>query len=325
MNINHLVTVIVPIYNAEKHIQRCLDSIVMQVYQNIEVILIDDGSQDSSLAICHKYADLDERITVFHQANKGVSAARNLGLENMHGKYVVFVDADDWLTPYSIYTMVKEGDLTKAQLIVFEYEKNKEFITKKQLHGEGKTVCLDRDSIYKKIINPYGFYGSVWAKIFCAEVIKENNIRFDTDIEIGEDLWFVFQYISYIESYYYNEEKVYHYYENEESALRKNRGSEFDKRLDILKVYEKMLLVPNITDESYYKRIVSIYVRELCEWYSVSCYYKKYDYALDLKKIIKKYIRIYLYDSTFPLKTKITAIFKCSLPKLMHFLKLKFN
>ena len=94
---NPLISIIIPIYNAERTLRRCIDSILIQTYKNIEVILINDGSQDSSSQICHEYLLLDDRIVLYETQNKGVSSARNLGLDKMGGEWVTFVDSDDWV------------------------------------------------------------------------------------------------------------------------------------------------------------------------------------------------------------------------------------
>lgn len=322
MHIEDLVSVIIPIYNVEKYVRRCIDSILMQTYYNIELLLIDDGSTDASLAICNEYADKDNRIKVFHQENSGVSVARNVGLDNATGKHVIFVDADDWVSPDSIHEMIVEKEKMSAQLLICEYEKCKDFFVIKERSKE-ITIRLDKNTAYRKIINPYGFYGSVWAKVFSLDLIREKNIRFDSNLTIGEDLWFVFQYMEYIESFCYNAKKVYYYYENQESALRRKRGADFEKRLDILKVYRKILSMPNIEKEPYYKRVVSIYVRELCDWYCTAYYYKRHDMTLEIKEYIKKYIIIFFSDNTFTIKIKFVAILKCIVPKIMFYLKNK--
>ena len=100
--IGGLISIIVPIYNSESTLKRCVDSILAQTYQNFELLLIDDGSKDCSGEICKEYAQKDSRVKVFHKENGGVSSARNLGLDNARGEWVTFVDSDDWIDVYSI-------------------------------------------------------------------------------------------------------------------------------------------------------------------------------------------------------------------------------
>ena len=102
-----LISVIVPVYNAEKYLRECLDSIVNQTYKNIEIILVDDGSTDGSGAICDEYADKDVRIKVYHIPNGGASNARNLGIDNADGEYLMFVDSDDIILPYVVERAIK--------------------------------------------------------------------------------------------------------------------------------------------------------------------------------------------------------------------------
>lgn len=102
-----LVSIIIPVYNAKIYLKKCLNSLINQTYRNIEILLIDDGSSDESLSVCQRYAEIDSRVKVVHKKNGGVSSARNLGLKHVSGKYVCFVDADDWMTQNAIETPYK--------------------------------------------------------------------------------------------------------------------------------------------------------------------------------------------------------------------------
>ena len=116
-----LISVIVPVYNSEKYVNRCIDSILNQTYENLEVILIDDGSSDGSLKICESWAEKDNRIKILKQKNSGVSSARNLGIENASGDYVAFVDNDDWLRPEMYETMLSLAEKEKSDVTVCKF------------------------------------------------------------------------------------------------------------------------------------------------------------------------------------------------------------
>lgn len=122
------LSVIVPIYNAEKHLNRCIQSIINQTYTNIELLLIDDGSKDSSGEICDKYAASDERIRVFHKKNGGVSSARNVGLDNATGYYIAFVDSDDYLMPNAYEILIKNSTANNQPIIGFSLGGGKNII-----------------------------------------------------------------------------------------------------------------------------------------------------------------------------------------------------
>ena len=117
-----LVSIIVPVYNAEKHISDCLDSLLSQVFKDFEIILVDDGSKDCSGEICDRYAGKDSRVTVIHKENAGVSSARNKGIEQARGKYLVFVDSDDTVQPEYIGTLYKEITREDEDLVICGYK-----------------------------------------------------------------------------------------------------------------------------------------------------------------------------------------------------------
>ena len=121
MKTNELISIIVPIYNIEKHIVRCLDSILAQTYHNIEVILIDDGSTDNSGKICDQYSSADTRINVFHKQNGGLVSARNLGLESARGDYIGFVDSDDWIEPNMYERMYNNLKNNNSEICICNY------------------------------------------------------------------------------------------------------------------------------------------------------------------------------------------------------------
>ena len=119
-----LVSVIVPVFNCEKHLPRCLDSLRNQSLENIEIVLVDDGSTDASSSICDDYADLDARFIVTHQENVGVSAARNNGICLAHGKYIMFVDSDDYVETDFCRTPYELAESNNAEIVVFQYVKS---------------------------------------------------------------------------------------------------------------------------------------------------------------------------------------------------------
>lgn len=120
-----LVSVLIPVYNVSRYLPQCLDSVISQTYRRLEIIIIDDGSTDDSGSICDRYAERDDRIHVIHSGNRGLSAARNLGLENASGQYVSFLDSDDWIEPHTIETLMNAALLTGADIVdarkCFEY------------------------------------------------------------------------------------------------------------------------------------------------------------------------------------------------------------
>lgn len=177
MNImNELFTVVMPVYNVEKYLRKCLDSVSTQTYENFECIMIDDGSTDNSGKICDEYANSDSRFRVIHQENQGLSAARNKGIDEAKGKYLIFVDSDDWIGK----------DFLKNSVEVFESEPNTDIICFNFHKFMGERRCPRKYFKYHKILNPKSaiydsirnrIYVDVWNKAFRIEIFGDD-LRF---------------------------------------------------------------------------------------------------------------------------------------------------
>lgn len=320
---NPLVSVIIPFYNSQSYINRCVESIIKQTYKNLEIILIDDGSTDLSYFLCKKLAVSDKRIRLIHQDNNGVSAARNTGLKEARGLYIVFADADDWLNPTSIQEMIEVASKQYCDYIIFEYRKcNSLSDSRFDTCYTGSVQAISARQAFYKVINPFGFYGSVWGKLFKTEIINRYNLTFDEKINVGEDLLFVINYMTKISKYYYSNSVVYNYFNNKDSVLHSDKSVNFKKRSSILHVYEILLKMPELS--SYRSRITAIYTRELCDWYTIASILNYKSDKLSLKCKIKKLLYIFLLDDTFTLKTKLNTCLKYLFPKFVYKIR-KYN
>ncbi|MCQ2080757.1 MAG: glycosyltransferase [Lachnospiraceae bacterium] len=166
------ISVIVPAYNIEKYLPRCLDSIIAQTYENLEIILVDDGSTDNTPKICDEYASKDSRITVIHQENKGLSGARNSALKIVMGDYIGYVDGDDYIDPSMYELMLKAMEENDADLSVCGYEQVGEDARKVEFSGE--TYILSKEEALDAYIQDnrsFHIYNSVWSKLFKKELI----------------------------------------------------------------------------------------------------------------------------------------------------------
>ena len=189
-----MISIILPIYNAESYLRRCIDSILAQAYTNFELLLIDDGSKDASGAICDEYAVTDSRVRVFHKENGGVSSARNLGLDNVQGEYITFCDADDyvapdWLAAYG-KAMAENIDLAIQGYYTIEGEDVK---VKSLQSFTGSTIDAKRQLIVSLMYQ--GVYGYLWVKLFRKALIDTNNLRFDMQSAFREDEQFFSRYL----------------------------------------------------------------------------------------------------------------------------------
>lgn len=248
------LSIIVPVYNTEKYLPRCLDSIKNQSFSDFEVVLIDDGSTDNSGRICDEYSKKDDRFIVIHQQNKGLSGARNVGIErikNNESSYISFIDSDDYLHPdlYSELLSVMD-ELTDFVSCDFFFDRSGTILPYKSFDSgsDGKAT------IHKALLDGYG--GNVWNKIFRKSIIIDNNLRFPA-ISPAEDVVFVCEYLFFVKVprrieknlYYYNQNNVssltvanYHSVQYETDYLKGfNQLKQFFEINGVLQMYEKEL------------------------------------------------------------------------------------
>lgn len=205
-------TIIVPVYNTEKYLSECLDSLINQTYEDIEIICINDGSTDGSLGILNEYAQKDSRIKIINQANQGVSVARNTGIENAKGDYILFVDSDDWL---ELNTCEKFNDVlfSDIDMLFYNYKIRK---------ADGSTIIekqINQCIVNKKIkfydyieecftcLNLRGILGKVYKR----EFLKQNNIQFLSDLWFGEDTYYLMRNLVNNPQVYILDDCLYNY------------------------------------------------------------------------------------------------------------------
>lgn len=244
------LSVIVPIYNAELYIEECLLSLVKILDEHTEILLVDDGSTDSSYSICKKY--LRHNIKVFKNCNHGVSYTRNFGLSKARGKYVCFIDSDDFLN-YNFADEIKKNLDFDYDLISFGYnvcDKRKTI----GCYGE-----LISNEISHNIFFNNAFNGYVWNKIFKLDIIKKNNINFNTDITYCEDLLFLVDYSKYVDKIKNINKPLYNY------RIRKSStsGNFYNKNNNSLILAYEDLLNRYTTDNIVRKRIEYLYLISL--------------------------------------------------------------
>lgn len=196
---NPILSVVVPIYNAEEKLDRCIQSILSQTYDNFELILIDDGSIDKSAFICDKYALNDKRIVVKHIPNSGVSTARNLGIDLSRGQYLMFVDSDDYIEKDMFMTYIQNIEKTHSDVVIGSVQK----MNQNQL---SVFKCFEDELLYplkfwNTICQDNSVFGYVWGKLLSLDIIKKNSLYFDASMYSQEDLNFMLSYYDSCQSF----------------------------------------------------------------------------------------------------------------------------
>ncbi len=228
-----MISIIIPVYNVEQYLDKCLQSVINQTYQDIEIILVDDGSSDSSGILCDKWKEKDSRIKVIHKSNGGLSNARNVGIEQANGKYLMFIDSDD----------IVANDLCK---VLFEMLKNNHadisicnathiFNNEFDFKNTGKIYCYDCNEAISQLWYQKSFLPSAWGKLYKKSLF--NNIRFPKG-KIYEDMFTTYKLIFRSRCIVKSERKLYHYLIREDSIL----GTvNVKKQLDMVEAAEEML------------------------------------------------------------------------------------
>ena len=273
---NPLISIIIPAYNVEQYLTACLSSIEQQTYQNFEVILIDDGSIDSTGAMCDTVATKDDRFKVIHQKNQGVSVARNKGIEKARGEYIAFIDSDDKITPEYLSSFSLKNDIEIQGHVIYENNIQRSVIySKRKVQKDvAKVFCLGP------------FNSAVWGKIFKTSIIKDNKIVFPVNLCFSEDTIFLLQYIKHC--------KTLAVFDAAEYIYIKHSGSLTDKKypMNDMMLKEKMIIdaYKQLFPESKFQKV---FLREV-SLSIISKYYFYYD--LSKKEFINVGYLRYLAD-----------------------------
>lgn len=242
------ISIIVPIYNGEKYLHGCLKSLINQSYKNIEIILINDGSTDNTKVICEHYKQLDNRVKLINKNNEGVSRSRNIGIKEATGKYIGFVDCDDYIST-DMYEKLKIAiDKSKADMSVCKYEQTMkiyESMLNKKNSKKYKFKIISAYNAIESIYTSNDFAGYTWNKLYKKEIIDNNKIKFDENILIAEDNLFNFEYLLKCKSVIVVNKVMYYYFQHNLSATNKKIDN---KWLTILKVYKKIYEINKINN-----------------------------------------------------------------------------
>jgi len=242
MNSKVKVSIIVPVYNGpEKALRNCIESAIRQTMKEIEIILVDDGSSDGSGAICDEYAAEDNRIKVIHKKNGGLSAARNRGYEAAIGKWITFVDSDDWIEATTCQETYSVGEEQGVDIVLFgtiqEFENYKNPF-KYHFHNGEKFVGDDCRKLQTEILDFTGNIATAWAKLIRKSVLEENEIEHNAELRQGsEGIEFNIRLFEHIKSAYFTDKVYYHYVYNPNSISAKHNEK---NHLYVIRCFEKI-------------------------------------------------------------------------------------
>lgn len=268
------ISVIVPVFNVEDTIRRCLDSILSQTLKNFEVLLIDDGSSDNSGKICDEYRIKDERIKVFHKQNEGVSAARQFGIDNAIGEYAIHVDPDDWIEPTELEEMYLKAIESNADMVVCDFYENNTYIRQRPISTNN---LLYLKSLFQDI------HGSCWNKLIKRTCYFDNNVKFPIGISFCEDLYVIASIVKNGVKITYLPKAYYHYiqYHNKTTLVHHYDASTYEKHVKLRKMFEDLLEgYPDVLEEMRVSRMLSEVRRAFYDgyaFYSSLLFFKRFN------------------------------------------------
>ncbi|MDO4490932.1 MAG: glycosyltransferase family 2 protein [Lachnospiraceae bacterium] len=247
------VSLIVPVYNAQDTLCRCVDSVLHQRYTDFELLIIDDGSTDNSPALCDQYAT-DPRVRVFHQKNAGVSAARNLALSKAQGQYIQFLDSDDWITPDATLMLLRTAETHSADLVISDFYRviGERVSIKGDIEEEG---VMSREEYASRMMdNPADFYyGVLWNKLYRREIIQKHHLQMDEEINWCEDFLFNLEYIRYAQRFCALNIPIYYYVKTKGSLVSQaNLSKTIRTKLTTFEYYNR--LYQEVFDEETYEK-----------------------------------------------------------------------
>lgn len=283
-----LVSIILPVYNAQNHLARCVGSICAQTYRNIEIIILNDGSKDQSLPVCEEFRQKDSRILLVDKANSGVSDTRNLGLKLASGKYVEFVDSDDYLDPDFTERLVAAAEENEADFVIAPYKmvipagasKPEQVLDKIQdelgvmsvarppevrEYGFLPAGVYDKDTFALRLMDKPAsyFYSVLWNKLYRRDILTGNDIQFVSEMRWAEDLVFNLRYIQYAERFVAIDKPGYYYVQNPQSICHTqiNAATIVQNKLQVFRYYKALYTRLGIYEEvrpQLYKFLVDI-------------------------------------------------------------------
>ncbi|MFL2030051.1 glycosyltransferase family 2 protein [Loigolactobacillus zhaoyuanensis] len=320
------ISIVVPVYNAEQYIDRCISSLLGQTFLDFEIILVDDGSTDSSWQHCIKWTQSSDKVSAVQQKNMGVSAARNNGIKQACGQYLTFIDSDDFVSK-NLLTLLIEGyqKYERVDLSIIGYRKQKDN-GKIDIQTQGVSKVLTREESFADIFLDYGFEGYPFNKLFKTQLIRENNLLFATDITICEDLLFCVQYLKLVNQVAYNPYPAYYYNIRDNSALTSRQpGTPFNQQwLTEITAYQRInKIVPQQFSEAQKRLkarevwVYSFMTRLVLPAHNIE---NKRELIKQLNQFIRNNLNFFMESTNYPKYDKIILKINLYFPWMIFYL-----
>ena len=310
------VSVVVPVYNMEAYLPRCMDTLLTQTTNDMEIILIDDGSKDNSGVMCDEYAiQHPDLVRAVHKENGGLSSARNAGMDVAQGEYVIFPDPDDWVEPDYVEKLLHIYDEYTPDLACVGHFVDYESGEGMEANKFAVFTTLDRDTAHKALMSSPYICGFAWNKLYKLSIIREHNLRFLDDVGTTEDMDFAYKYLKYCHKVCFDpESRVYHYFQRGDSATLCGFSM---GNFNSIRTYQKI-----IEDSSDSRDLVSLAKQQICNiTINLICAYKKEkidnkQLYKDLRKYLKSNLKEYLTGNEFGTGRKLQGVLALVLPSL---------
>lgn len=313
-----LISVIIAVYNGANYIDRCVTSLIKQtIFENLQIIIVDDGSTDSSLEILKKYEEKYENIDVVHIQNQGVSNARNVGMQYVKGSYITFVDIDDWVEDTCYEKMYSRARRENADIVaagMYISDDNKDIVERKVAKGE--EVITGETGVFDFLTEKIDVH--CCSKLFKAETMKQ--IGFEVNLKIAEDRLFVYQCFLAAKVIVLMDESFYHYYQNPASVMNQKFS---EKNIDSLYAAEKISSLTQLMFPQFKKYAEAMYMSTACRVYCEmigNSLYKETDICRELQNLIKNYKMVEAHKYMSRKHTIVLLLAKIN-PKAFNFLR----
>lgn len=302
------ISVIVAVYNSEKYLHRCIDSILTQTFRDFELILVDDGSIDGSGKICDEYAQKDLRVRVFHKKNEGVASARQFAIEHAYGIYSIHVDSDDWVEPNMLYELYDKAEQDKVDMLICDY-----YLDSKSVKYVVQRPCsLDNQTLVKELL--LNLHGSLCNKLIRLSCYADNHVRFVKGLNYCEDLIVCIELLQKIKNISYISKAYYHYDQkmNSDSITRHYTYSTFLQRKFFL-INLMQILDLKIYFREYMRQVILVAYEAFCHNILTSNEYKeefgKYKFEILIGNSSLK-MKIFVFLSCVGLKDVLYKIYR---------------